>query len=317
MNDSEEKKNQEYLNSLLSDDKKPEKMVKSQKKVDNLVNDTYLPPTIDYTSVDMSVLPAYKFYKPGTKIMIRPAKVSEIQAYSVVDDTNFVDITEKMNELLSRNIIFTHPDGKTGTYRDVKDADRMFLIFMIREMTFAGGQTLTKEVQCSHCSNEFSIPFRATAGQGGNATFELMDCDSSIDRFWNEEERCYELLYKGVSYKLGAPTIGIQEDFYEEIKRLTHNDKKPNVSFMKIVPFLLYDRNSITPEGIKAKMKEFTSLNDLTLFSGLNKLADNMKFGIKGLVMKCNECGAEVHTDFTFPIGASGIFEIPDILDQF
>lgn len=316
-----EKKNQEYLDELMGGN--TEHVVKNQKttkptsKTLEMTNDNTTPPSVEYSYIDVSKLPSSKFYKSGTKIAIRAAKVSEIQSYSVVDDKNFVDITEKMNELLARNVLFTHPDGKKGTYRDLKDADRMFIIFMIREMTFAGGHTLTKEVQCNHCSHEFSIPFRATAGLGGPATFELSTTDEKIDRFWNEDEHCYELLYKGTSWRLGAPTIGIQEDFYEQIKREVQDDKKPNIAFMKIVPFLLYDRNSITPEGIKAKMKEFTSLNDLILFNGLNAIVNGMTYGIKGLVMKCNECGEEVHTDFTFPGGASTIFEIPNILDSF
>lgn len=317
MDKNDEIKNQEYLNSLLKPEQNKEKKIPI-KKSETLVNDTFLPPTLDYSAVDIRVLPASKFYKPGTKIMIRPAKVGEIQAYSVVDNNNLLDVTEKMNELLSRNILFIHPDGKSGTYRDIKDADRVFLLFMIREMTFAGGQTLTKEVQCDHCMHEFSIPFRATAGQGGPATFELKECDESIDRFWNEEERCYEIVSKsGVSYKFGAPTIGIQEDFYDELKREAQNNKKPNVSFMKIVPFMLYDRNTITPEGIKAKLKEFSNLEDIKLFNAFNKIIDNMTFGIKGFVMKCGECGAEVHTEFTFPNGASAIFEIENVLDDF
>ena len=317
MNENE-KKNQEYLENLLGGNTTVKKTKNTKSDNDfELVNDNYAPPTMDYSVIDINLLPSGKFYKPGTKISIRPAKVNEIQAYSVVDDKNFVDITEKMNELLARNVLFTHADGKKGTYRDLKDADRMFIIFMIREMTFAGGHTLTKEVQCGHCNNEFSIPFRATAGQGGPATFELIESTDKIERFWNADERCYEIIYQGVSWRLGAPTIGIQEDFYEEIKREVQEDKKPNIAFMKIVPFLLYDRSSITPEGIKAKMKEFINIDDLKLFNALNAVVNGMTFGIKGLVMKCNECGTEVHTEFTFPGGASTIFEIPNILDDF
>jgi len=312
-----EKRNQEYLESLLEGDVSSTKTQKRNEPDYDMSIDTYVPPSIEYTQIDINVLPSAKFYKTGTKISIRPAKVSEIQSYSVVDDTNFVDVTEKMNELLSRNVLFTHYDGKKGTYRDLKDGDRMFIIFMIREMTFAGGHTITKEVQCSKCDNEFSIPFRATAGQGGKATFELLKTNEKIDKFWNNEEKCYELVYNNVSYRLGAPTIGIQEDFYAEIKKEVQNDKKPNITFMKIVPFLLYDRSYITEDGIKAKLKEFVNMNDLTLFNALNAIVNNLTFGIKGLVSECKECGAEVHTEFTFPGGASTIFEIPDILDNF
>ena len=311
-----EKKNQDFLESLLEGDK-PTKTQPKENTLFEVDNDTYAPPSLEYSLIDINVLPSARFYKQGTKISIRPAKVTEIQSYSVVDDKNFVDITEKMNELLSRNILFTHSDGKKGTYRDLKDADRMFIIFMIREMTFAGGHTITKEVQCNKCDTEFSIPFRATAGQGGPATFELLTADQSIERFWNNEERCYELVHKGVAWRLGAPTIGIQEDFYDEIKREVNNEKKPNITFMKIVPFLLYDRSYITEDGIKAKLKEFTNMNDLVLFQGLNAIVNGMTFGIKGLVMDCKECGTEVHTEVTFPSGASTIFEIPNILDSF
>lgn len=308
-----EKKNKEYLNNLLggkdeSESKKPKEVIST--------ND-YTPPSHEYSLVDIDLLPSARFYKSGTKISIRAAKVSEIQSYSVVDDNNFVDITEKMNELLSRNVIFIHPDGKKGTYRDVKDADRMFLIFMIRELTFQGGNTLTKEVQCPACNHEFNIPFRATANNDGPATFELQEPKEEIEKFWKSDLNCYELVYEGVSWKIGPPTIGIQEDFYDEIKRNVQDDKKPNVSFMKIMPFLLYDRSYITQEGLKAKLKEYINMNDMTLFSGLNTVVNNMTLGIKGLTMKCSECGEEVHTELTFPGGASTLFELPNILDSF
>jgi len=306
-----EKQNEEYLKSLLGEN---DKKISNKKEI---INDKYDAPTSEYMSVDLSILPAGMFYNTGTKISIRSSKVSEIQAYSMVDDNNFVDITEKMNELLSKNIIFYHSNGGKGSYKDLKDADRMFLIFMIRELTFQGGNTLTKEVVCPNCEHEFSIPFRSTPGQYGPSTFELYEPNESITKFYNKEEKVYELLYKGVSWRLAPPTIGIQEDFYDEIKRNVQMDKKPNVAFMKIVPFLLYNRSSITTEGIKAKLKEFSEMNDLVLFQGLNELINNMTVGIKGLKMVCSSCGEEVHTELSFPTGASKLFEFSNILDRF
>lgn len=304
-----EKKNEKYLESLLGDDKKP---IKNEQKSENINISSS-----EYNNINLDILPAGNFYKTGTKISIRAAKVSEIQSYSMVDDNNFVDITEKMNDLLSKNIIYYHPDGTKGSYKDIKDADRMFLIFMIRELTFQGGNTLTKEVVCSGCGHEFNIPFRSTPGQYGPSTFELHTPNKNISRFYNKEDKVYELLNKGVSWRLAPPTIGIQEDFYDEIKRNVQSDKKPNVAFMKVMPFLLHDRSSISEDGIKAKLKDFNNMDDLILFQGLNEIINNMTVGIKGLKMKCSECGMEVHTELTFPSGASKLFEIPNILDRF
>jgi hypothetical protein len=58
-------------------------------------------------------------------------------------------------------------------------------------------------------------------------------------------------------------------------------------------------------------------MDDMILFQGLNDVVNKITVGIKGLKMKCKECGAEVHTDLTFPGGASTLFELPNILDRF
>lgn len=314
MNNSEkEKKNQEYLNKVLSSDSdnkpKPIERVNTQKpKGEN---------SIEYTNISLNILPCGKFYKPGTKISIRAAKVSEIQAYSMVDDNNYVDITEKMNELLSRCVLYTRPDGSKGSYRDIKDSDRVFIIFMIRELTFQGGNTLTKSVTCQSCGHDFSIPFRSTPNDNSPSTFEFYEPSELISDFYNKDLKVYELLYEDVSWKLSPPTIGIQEDFYEEIKRNVGENKKPEIAFMKIMPYLLYERDSIDEKEIKSKLKEFKNMDDIILFQGLNEIVNNMTVGIKGLKMTCPSCGQEVHTEISFPGGASTLFQIPDIFSRF
>ncbi len=308
-----EKKNQEYLSKVLGN---KESVPKDKPEP---IKEHYDVPSVEYSNISLDILPSGRFYKRGTKISIRAAKVSEIQAYSMVDDNNFVDITEKMNELLARSVIYTHPDGSKGSYKDIKDSDRIFLIFMIRELTFQGGNTLTKQVTCSNdgCDKEFFIPFRATPSSDTPTTFELREPSQEIERFYNKETQTYQLVYNGVAWDIAPPSIGIQEDFYEEIKRNVQVGKKPNVAFMKIMPFLLSDRSSISEKELNEKIKEFKEMDDLILFQGLNEIINKMTVGIKGLKMKCPECGMEVHTELTFPGGASTLFELPNILDRF
>ena len=98
MEKKNEDANKKYLDSLF--DKQDEQQAKDQKQL-NFSDQTaheakeYNPESeLDYTNVDLTMLPSGRFYKQGTKIKIRPAKVYEIQAYSVVDDKNFLDVTE-------------------------------------------------------------------------------------------------------------------------------------------------------------------------------------------------------------------------------
>ena len=95
-----------------------------------------------------------------------------------------------------------------------------------------------------------------------------------------------------------------------------NNEKRnPNLAFLKIIPFMMNGRTSITYEGIKSKVKEFEEMDDIS-FQFLNAAVGKMTFGIKELKKSC-QCGEEVHTDMQFPNGASGIFVIHDAFEAY
>jgi hypothetical protein len=48
---------------------------------------------------------------------------------------------------------------------------------------------------------------------------------------------------------------------------------------------------------------------DMDTFLFLDEAVSKMLYGIKELRQNCPECGEEVHTDMTFPKGASSIFK--------
>ena len=273
-------------------------------------------PSNEYMIVPPEILPCGLFYKPGTKIIIRAAKVQEVQAYSVVDDNNYLDITEKMNGILSSCIKYVFPNGSLGSYKDVRDGDRLFLIFMIRELTFPGGKNLSKDVTCDNCGHEFKMELRATSSDKVRKTFVNYDMPEKIAKFFDKQEKVYIFNINDVDYKLAPPTIGIQEIFFGDIKTKIQGDKSPNVAFLKLASFMLHDRNKISDDGIKAKEQEFKRL-DMKTFQILNQAVNQMMFGIKEMNSACPSCGLEVHTDMSFPTGASNIFVIPELFEEY
>jgi len=120
----------------------------------------------------------------------------------------------------------------------------------------------------------------------------------------------------GKEYELTPPNIGLQKSFTEYIIQENREKRQPNLAFLKIIPFMLAGRTAISSEGIKAKLKEFEDMDDIS-FQFLNAAVTKMTFGIKELAVKCHSCGEEVHTDMTFPNGASGIFVIHDAFEAF
>ena len=273
-------------------------------------------PSNEFVVVPLDILPCGVFYKLGTKISIRSAKVQEVQAYSVVDDNNYLDIAEKMNEILSSCVRYIHSNGTIGSYKDLRDGDRLFLVFMIRELTFPGGKNLSKEVTCEHCHHEFKIEFRATASSTARKTFVNYSMPEKLNKYFDKTERVYAIRVDEVEYKMAPPTVGIQETFFSDMKSKVLAEMKPNVSFLKISSFLLHDRSKITDEGIKAKEQEFKRM-DMKTFQVLNAAANLMVFGIQELKTICPSCGLEVRTNMSFPDGASSLFIPKEVLSEY
>jgi hypothetical protein len=248
------------------------------------------------------------FYPAGSTIQVRAAQVKEIQAYSMVDDNNFYDIVEKMNDMLSSCVRLKYLDGNIGSFMDLRDPDRYYLIFLIRELTFQKGNNLTTNAVCE-CGQEVSIELRRD-------NFKLFEPSDRIRKFFDPTTLSYRFEVKnGNVYHLAPPTIGLQKSFTEYIVKENQEKKKPNLSFLKVIPFLLHDRTSITIEGIKSKLEEYQKMDDIS-FQFLNAAVEKMTFGVEKLKKKC-QCGLESHTDMIFPDGPSAIFVVHDAFEKF
>jgi hypothetical protein len=263
---------------------------------------------LQYFNFDIKELPCGTFYPTGTVFMVRPAQVKEIQSYSMVDDQNFYDIVEKMNDILQSCVRIKYSDGKMGSYLDVKDQDRLFLIFLIRELTFQQGNSLTVTTKCG-CGEELQLELKRDH-------FSFHEIDEKLDRYFSNSTRSYHFTtVNGKEFELTPPNIGLQKAFTDYILKENNEKRTPNLSFLKIIPFMLAGRTSVTYEGIKSKLKEFEEIDDIS-FQFLNAAVGKMTFGIKELKKKCS-CGEEVHTDMQFPNGASGIFVIHDAFEAY
>ena len=309
MSKDKEMSEEDYLKKHLGDLDNPKNVMNNdipfvaQPKVDNTRTTD-----LQFFNFDIKELPCGDFYPSGTVFMVRPAQVREIQAYSMVDDNNFYDIVEKMNDILQSCVRVKYPDGKIGSYIEVKDQDRLFLVFLIRELTFQQGNSLTVNSKCS-CGQDVQMELKRD-------NFSFHEIDEKLERYFSASTRTYHFsTINGREFELTPPNIGLQKSFTDYILKESNEKRTPNLSFLKIIPFMLAGRTSITYEGIKAKLKEFEEIDDIS-FQFLNAAVGKMTFGIKELKKKCS-CGEEVHTDMQFPNGASSIFVIHDAFEAY
>lgn len=266
----------------------------------------------EYEMVQIEELPCADFYPDGIKIMVRAAKVSEIQSYSVVDDKNMYDITEKMNDMLKSCVRVILPNGKAGSYYDIKDSDRVYLIFYIRERTFQSGNNLKLDCECDKCGHEYDINMERKNFVNGIMPDDLKPYFDTTTRMFNFD------LNNSDNIQLGIPTIGIQKHFYEYIKEVVKEEKTPNMAYLKTDPFLIPNRSKITLEGIKKRVIDFKKM-DLDTYQFINDAVGKIddSFGIKEVKSKCPECAEETRSKMKFPGGASTIFVVSNSFDRF
>ena len=309
MSKEQEMSEEDYLKRHLND-------LDAGKNPNNFNDNTTQKPVVEgarvsdlqYFNFDIRELPCGQFYPTGTLFMVRPAQVKEIQAYSMVDDQNFYDIVEKMNDILQSCVRVKYSDGKIGSYLDIKDQDRLFLVFLIRELTFQSGNSLSVTAKCG-CGEEVAISLN-------KEHFVFHEIDEKLEKFYNRNSGSYHFkTVNGKAFELTPPNIGLQKAFTEYIMKENNEKRNPNLAFLKIIPFMMNGRTSITYDGVKAKVKEFEEMDDIS-FQFLNAAVGKMTFGIKELKKTCT-CGEEVHTDMQFPNGASSIFVIHDAFEAY
>lgn len=264
--------------------------------------------TEGYIELDINSLPMCRFYKRGTKIKIKKASVEDTQEYTSMLDDNYLDVVEKMNSMLSSCVKVIFPNGMVSNYKELKDDDRYYIIFKIRELTFDNDKFFSKEIKCKSCKKTYEAFFRTyNVSETEPKTFYNEKYNEKLEKFFVQSENVFQLNISGKSYKIAPPCIGLSESFLNYTKEIIRSKEEPNVSFLKIAPFLLYDRNKISDEGIVKKEKEFKSM-DMETFQILNSFINKMKFGVKGIKNVCPHCKVENESDLSYKGGASDLF---------
>jgi hypothetical protein len=217
-------------------------------------------------------------------------------------------MVEKMNDILAACARVKYVDGRVEAYTDIKDGDRLFIVLLIRQLTFKTGNSLSVNTSCS-CGIDLAIELT-------KENFVFHQLPESLDRYFNDETKTF--IFKTVNdkkYELAPPSIGLQKSFTQYIIREYNDKRTPKMAFLKIMPFMLANKNSITYEEIKNRLAEFENIDDVS-FQFLNAAINKMNLGIKELKKRCS-CALEVRTDMVFPNGASTLFVVPDAFDQY
>lgn len=270
----------------------------------------------EWKNIPPDILPSKGFgYPIGFEIAIKAADVREIRQYSTVDDSDRIDLDEKLNAILNKCMKIRWESGILESY-DLWYEDRFFVIMSIRDMTFTKGENrillpVTKNCTKPECEVADKIELKSNLLD----SFEL---DNEILKRYSNLSYSFKFIPKdgGPEMNLYIPTVGVTTVCRKIIKNKKLKEKKYDESFANIATFIIPDWRGLderTYDQYEIASNEWTALQ----FSIADQISQRINFATKSRIYsKCTSCGGEVTADITFPRGYRSLFIISDIFSQ-
>jgi len=248
------------------------------------------------------------FYEPGTEIAIRAARVEEIRHFSTIDETDIIDVDDKLNYIIERCVRIRIPEKTINSYKDILEIDRFYLVFAVRELTFSEGENkIQMHMACQECNNADTIDICRDH-------FHLINLDERLQNFYNSDKRCFSFeTTSNENFDMYFPTLGVTEFIKRYIKSKAEKGQKFDQAFLTLAPFLFNDwrmlseatfndANHETLRWSLEKMSIMTGIVDIFRTSGSNEISHI-----------CSVCGTEVRQPITFQGGYKSLLVITDI----
>ena len=273
-----------------------------QEEAPSVIND------LGWIRVKPETLPSQGiFYPEGSEITIRAAAAAEIRHWSTIDEEDLLSMDEALNKIVEKCCKIRL--GKFyGTYKDIKEIDRFFIVFAIRELTFKKGEnSLNVTFNCTNCGKNDE---RAIVK-------EMLSYYSPIPELqsrFNEEERCFHLnLKNGEEIRLYLPTLGVMNYIKGYVKEKAQSKQDYDKAFLKWSPFLFSDWRSINDATYTKALQDSYGWGTDRI-SVLDWFITNMQQTVKAEVKnECSVCGTEATAPINFRGGIKSLFLISDI----
>ena len=259
--------------------------------------------------LDLEDLPSRgKFYPADTVIKIRSAKAAEIRHFSTMDESNYIDMEEKLNSIVESCSQFNTGE-KRMSYKDILEEDRIILLLSIRDLSFPepenklmlkGKTEKTKKAVDIELSVKNLIP---------------SVIDEQVEKYYSTKERTYVIKTKSAgTLRMKPPTIGIMQEITAYLKDRQEKDQDFDKAFIQVLPYMQSDWRSLNLQKIFTMEMEYKGWNEKK-FMVVYRLAERMKIGVQ-TELETTFDGEMAKAPLDFPGGIKSLFIISDLAGE-
>ena len=270
----------------------------------------------EWKNIPVDTLPSKGFgYPEGFEIAIKSARVNEIRQFSTVDDSDRLDLDDKLNAIIQKCMKIRWKGGMLESY-DLWYEDRFFIIMSIRDMTFTKGENRILLPITKNCTKEdCNIPDMIELKSNLLDSFVI---DPEILRRYNNDSYSFKFIPKDGSPEMDLyiPTVGVTTICRKILSEKKRKGKKYDESFAKVASFIIPDWRGLDErlyDQYERASEEWTPLQ----FSIADQISEKINFATKSRIYsRCESCGEEVTAEIYFPRGYRSLFIISNILEQ-
>jgi hypothetical protein len=264
---------------------------------------------IGWKNVPLQNLPSQGFFYPeGTEITIRSASVAEIRHWSTIDENDALAIDDMLNFVVEK-CCRIRMSGRPANFKDLKEIDRFYLIFAIRDYTFKNGENkLFTSVE-----NEDGTEERVEITKD---VINYFNPDDTLMKYYNSDKKCFVFQMKsGDVFELHFPSLGVMAFIKSYAKAKAQKNQQFDKAFLKYAPFLLAEWRGLTEREYDRALQESVTWS-IQKISLMDKITNMLASSINPEVRYMKASGEEGTIPLSFRGGIKSLFLIPDILDE-
>jgi len=272
-------------------------------------DDSPLAAEIGWKNVPIEYLPSQgMFYPDGTQIAIRAATVSEIRHWSTIDENDLLGVDDLLTFIIEKCVRIKIP-SKATSFKDLKEIDRFYLIFAVRDYTFKNGENKIFA----------NIPDEEGQDQKVEVTKDLIDYfnpDEKLLEYHSQDDKCFIFKLKnGETFKVFFPSLGVMSFIKNYMKSKQQQGGKFDKSFIKFAPFLFDDWRTLTQSTYDKASHESMTWS-LSKISVLTKITEMLASSVNPQIRYQTQGGAEFRAPLNFQGGIKSLFLISDIFGE-
>lgn len=288
----------DYLNSTSAEEEHNQRVAELQEH--NRTNGA------GFVTIPIDDLPTKGlFYPVGTKIYAKAASLNDIKHWSMVDDTDLSAVDDALNSIVEScvNIVFPQSYHRMGTWKDLKEIDRFYVILAVHDFTFPPST-----------GNDIRININETENvvvQKDN--IEFVKFGDKLMKYYNPDKLCFSFpakarCFQGGTMDIYLPSVGVTKWIKEYIQTRQNRQEGFDKDFISAASLLI-------PEYKGLNTDKYYDLIDSTAewspyeWALLSKVKKTIESAITPKILYKDEAGSEKEAPLNFRGGIKAIFQ--------